>query len=127
MLTPEQKFKLEPLTHHKKYGKILIEAMKSWETTKPTRRCFGIDLTKSNDTWRLCKFSNKCCCLIGASLLDKKSNVNHFVRSAVEIYSVFPNEIENLISGFDQNYSFCSSEAYDFGRQISEIIFGKIK
>ena len=129
MLTPEQKSKLEPLTHHEKYGKILIEAMKSWETIRPERRCFGIDLKESN-IWELYKFANEfaneCCCLIGAALLDKKSNVNHYVVSAVDIYSVLPNEIENLIGGFDQDSSFSSSEAYDFGLQVSEIIFGEI-
>lgn len=129
MLTQDQKLKLEPLTHHEKYGKLLIEAMRSWETIRPERRCFGIDLKESN-TWGLYKFvnkfANKCCCLIGAALLDKKSNVNHYVASAVDIYSVLPNEIENLIGGFDQDSSFSSSEAYDFGRQVSEIIFGEI-
>lgn len=125
MLTPEQKSKLEPLIHHEKYGKILIEAMKSWEKTNPVRRCFGIELKESN-TWGLNKFPRKWCCLIGAALLDKQSNVNHYVKSAADIYSVFLNEIENLIGGFDQNSPSCSSDAYDFGRQVSEIIFGKV-
>lgn len=123
MLTPEQKSKLEPLTHHEKYGKILIEAMRSWETTKPARRIFGI---KFSYTWQLEPFSNQNCCLIGAALLYKKANVNSYCESFEDTYLVSSHETENLISGFDQSHSFSSSEAYDFGRQVSEIIFGEI-
>lgn len=124
MLTPEQKSKLELLTHHEKYGKILIEAIKSWELSKPMRRLFGIRFA---DTWKLEPFSNNCCCLIGAALLYKPANVNNYCQSITDNFSISVNETENLINGFDQNHSFCSSEAYNFGRQVSEIIFGEIK
>lgn len=119
MLTPEQKSKLEPLTHHEKYGKILIEAIKSWEKTIPTRHMFGI---KFENNWKLEPFAHKCCCLIGAALLDKKAVVNNFSKSIAYTYQITEYESDQLIAGFDQN-TYSNSEAFRFGKSISKIIF----
>lgn len=129
MLTPDQKEKLELLTHHEKYGKLLIEAIKSWETTNPSKRIFGIKLAKNFENWEIDSFYDDRCCLIGAALSGKKANMSSFVKSIVDNYSILYAETENLINGFDQidSNSFCSSGAYDFGKQVSEIIFGKMK
>lgn len=129
MLTPEQKSKLEPLIHHEKYGKILIEVMKSWETTNPSKRIFGIRLAKNLKNWEVDPLYDNRCCLIGAALSGKRTNMASYCKSISDNYSVLHNDTENLVNGFDQNcslYSLRSSEAYIFGSQVSEIIFGKV-
>lgn len=48
MLTEEQKIKLELLTHHPKYGKLLIDAMETWDFTTPSQNTIGITRWESD-------------------------------------------------------------------------------
>lgn len=136
MLTPEQKSKLEPLTQNERYGKLLLNAMKSWETTNPSRGTFGITDYKENDDVSLESekldyfvLDNGCkCCLIGASLLGKKSQ--GFTSALEEEYGLNFAEKVAIIDGFDAPNSVSVYSDYDaflFAKNVSEILFGVAK
>lgn len=125
MLTQNQKDKLEPLTHHEKFGKLLIEAMKTWETATPKRKTWGAtrfdDKYNLLDKWELRKYSNECC-LIGASIIGK-STKDGIVESANDCFKL-DNTAWDLICGFDSSDDWESSnEAIKFGRQVADILF----
>jgi hypothetical protein len=126
MLTPEQKSKLEPLTHHEKYGKLLIEAMKTWETTTPKQKTWGVtrfdDKYNLLDKWELRKDSNECC-LIGASMIEKSFTEYEIVESANDCFKL-DDTAWDLICGFDSfdDLEF-SNEANKFGRQVADMLF----
>lgn len=134
MLTPEQKSKLEPLTRNERYGKLLLNAMKTWETTNPSRGTFGITDYKVNDdvlleSEKLDYFilDNGCkCCLIGASLLGKKSR-SGFTSALEEEYELSFAEKVAMIDGFDapnSNSVYFDYDAFLFAKNVSQIIFG---
>jgi len=120
MLTQEQKDQLEPLTKHEKFGKLLIEAIKTWETIKPSRRIWG--LLKNKNVWELS--SNNCCCLIGAALIGKESKVDNYISSTSDNYELSFDVIEDLVSGFDKSIYDTGSEACNFGKAVSDIVIG---
>jgi hypothetical protein len=137
MLTLEQKSKLKPLTNNERYGNLLLNAMKTWETTNPTRGTFGITDYKVNDDVSLESekldyyiLDNGCkCCLIGASLLGKKS-CSGFTSALEEEYGLSFAEKIAIIDGFDAPniYSVYSDhDAFLFAETVSEIIFGVSK
>ena len=134
MLTQDQKSKLEPFTHDKRYGKLLLNSMKTWETTNPSRGTFGITDYKVNDDVLLESekldyyiLDNGCkCCLIGASLLGKKSR-SGFTSALEEEYDLSFAEKVAIIDGFDAPNSVSVYSDYDaflFAKTVSEIIFG---
>ena len=134
MLTEEQKSKLKPLTCNERYGKLLLNAMKSWETTNPSRGTFGITDYKVNDgvsleSEKLDYFilDNGCkCCLIGASLLGKKSR-SGFTSALEEEYELSFAEKIAIIDGFDAPNTVSVYSDYDaflFAKNVSEILFG---
>lgn len=134
MLTPEQKSKLKPLTHHEQYGKLLLNAMKTWETTNPSRGTFGITDYKINDDISLESekldyfiLDNGCkCCLIGASLLGRKS-FSGFNSALKEEYGLSSDEKIAIIDGFDAPNAYSIYSDYDaflFAKNVSEILFG---
>jgi len=133
MLTPEQKAKLEPLMNNERYGNLLLNAMKTWETTNPTRGTFGITDYKANDDVSLESekldyyiLYNGCkCCLIGASLLGKKS-CSGFTSALEEEYGLSFAEKIAIIDGFDAPGSISTYSDYNaflFAKSVSEILF----
>lgn len=133
MLTQEQKSKLESLTYNERYGKLLLSAMKTWETTNPSRGTFGITDYKVTDdvlfeTEKLDYYilDNGCkCCLIGASLLGKKSR-SGFTSALEEEYELSFAEKVAIVDGFDapNSVSFYSDyDAFLFAKSVSEILF----
>lgn len=126
MLTQNQKDKLEPLTRHEKFGKLLIEAMKTWESATPKQKTWGAtrfdDKCNLLDKWKLRKDSNECC-LIGASVVEKSLTENDIVESANDYFKL-DNTAWDLVCGFDSSDDWESSnEAIKFGRQVAEILF----
>lgn len=119
MLTQDQKLKLEPLTHHEKYGKLLIDAMKTWENFYPKQREFGVFRGKESK-WEA--YENGCC-LIGAAIVGKDS---HYDRCTAVMKSFLFEEkdIWTLTNGFD-GHCDNESEAWLFGKTVSDIVFGK--
>lgn len=118
MLTENQKSKLEPLTHHEKYGKLLFDAIKTWETIHPKQREFGVFRGKDSK-WEA--DSEIGCCLIGAAITGKDSTM------LIEVSEYFPIEQKDmwrLSDGFD-DHSNNESEAWLFGKTVSDIVFGK--
>ena len=116
MLTEDQKTQLESLTKHERYGQPLLDAMKTWETSSPKNYIFGLKNYSVN--WELCA---DCCCLVGASLVNKKRELDGIVDSVSEIFSLTNEEVWSLSNGFDRN--LCSNdEAYAFGEQVAEIV-----
>lgn len=126
MLTQDQKTQLTPLTHHEKYGELLIEAMKTWEITTPKQKTWGA--TRFDDKynllgkWELRKDSNECC-LIGASMIKKSFTENEIIESANDYFKL-DDTAWDLICGFDSSYDLeFSNEASKFGRQVADILF----
>lgn len=119
MLTQEQKDLLEPLTHHERYGKLLIDAMETWETAKPKRWDFGLDCI--DDKWQL--NDNQHCCLLGACLVGKTKIQDSIFESVQNMFSISMNESWELSDGFDEKCA-CRSEANQFANKVSSIIFG---
>lgn len=132
MLTQEQIEKLELLTKHPRFGQILQDAMSNWiqPNINPVHGDFGV--IYSNDRFILEK---DCCCLIGSFILGKK-NLNPLEEEetlrcelAGQYLDISYWEITAIVDGFDQrmlkfNASF--PEAYDFGKQVSLILFGDL-
>jgi hypothetical protein len=125
MLTQDQKEKLEPLTKHKSFGKLLIEAMKTWEIVDP-RSGFGVDRWGSDDNllkfWKL-DSHNSGCCLLGASILGKDST-GSFIESVEKEFQINHGTAWELSDGFE-NCASVETEASLFGEQVSEIVFLK--
>jgi hypothetical protein len=117
MLTQTQKDKLGPLTKHEKYGKLLIDAMKTWETIHPKQREFGVFRGKDSK-WEA--DSEIGCCLIGAAIAGKDSNM----LIEVSVFSIEQKEMWVLSDGFD-DHSNNESEAWLFGKTVSDIVFEK--
>lgn len=124
MLTQEQIEKLEPLTLHPKYGKLLKSAISSWKKCKPESRHFGV-IKKDN---KFCRDKNwKGCCLIGASLLNKKADED-ILGSAVKKYKLDEiKEVWDLVYGFDGLSKDTAlhikyEEAYDFSKKVKEVL-----
>lgn len=124
MLTLEQKEKLEPLTHHEKYGKILIDAMKTWETVTPNTGIFGVRIISNTFTL----LNNSTCCLIGASLAGKTA-IESDDLSTESFKSLKLNEIVmwDIIRGFDsfRNQINIKSEPFIFGRTVADIVLSE--
>ena len=120
MLTEIQKLKLEPLTHHEKYGKLLINAMKTWETIHPKQREFGVFRGKDSK-WEA--DSEIGCCLIGAAITGKNSR-HERICTAIKYFSLDRKDMWSLSDGFD-DHSTNDSEAWLFGKTVSDILFEK--
>jgi hypothetical protein len=121
MLTKNQKSKLEPLTHHEKYGKLLADAIKTWETVHPKQREFGV-FRGTDSKWET--DSEIGCCLLGAAVAGKDSRNNMFM-SLIKSFSLEEKDIWPISDGFD-GHSDDKSEAWLFGKTVSDIVFGKI-
>lgn len=125
MLTQDQKEKLELLTKHESFGKLLIEAMKTWETVNP-RSGFGVDRWGSDGHilkfWELDSCNNGCC-LLGASILGKDST-GSFIESVEKEFQINNKTAWELSDGFE-NCSSVETEASLFGEQVSQIAFLK--
>lgn len=129
MLTQSQLDKLNSLTQHPKFGKLLLDAIENWKQIKPGRLDYGISsklLDDGSDIFIGDKFK---CCLIGASLIGKTCNwtkreTTH--EHCVKYFGISEDEVISLISGFDRSRDrapSASKEAYEFGYKVSEIIF----
>ena len=137
MLTEEQKSKLEPLTQNERYGKLLLNAMKTWEESNPYRGTFGVADYKYNydgqfkieDSEHFTLDENRNCCLIGASLLGKKS-CSGIASALEEEYGLSFAEKIAIIDGFDapnRASIYSDYDAFLFAKSVSEIIFGIAK
>ena len=120
MLTQNQKDKLEPLTNHEKYGKLLIDAIKTWETIHPKQREFGVFKGKDSK-WEA--DSETGCCLIGAAIAGKDSQDDRFLV-ITKSFLFEEKDIWPISDGFD-GHSNDESEAWLFGKTVSDIVFGK--
>ncbi len=125
MLTLNQKEKLQPLILHPRFGKLLIDAIDTWEVTNPAKGDFGIIESPLNDLWILDSRSSKTCCLIGASLLNKTAYAGGFSNTAANYFSLPFEEIGNIIAGFDNGSISYGRfpESYEFGKSVSNIVF----
>jgi hypothetical protein len=127
MLTQDQLDQLKPLTEHPKFGKLLSDAIEVWkrDDVTPVYNYGGIwPIYSDKDTkiWKL-QDDNKCC-LIGASLTNKKycSNLS-YTEDVVIHFNVYRNEICSLISSFDDNsHSDDDEEAKTFALKVREIV-----
>lgn len=125
MLTQDQKDKLESLTKHERYGKLLIDALISWETNNPKQKMYGVtrwnNEIKSN--WEV-RTDRDGCCLVGASILGK-SESDSFIGEATYNFGLVISEILSLANGFDLVDQTRSDDvnAYNFGKQVAEILF----
>ena len=126
MLTQDQKEELEPFTKHEKFGKLLIEAMKTWETVDP-RSGFGIDRWESNGYplkfWKLDSYNNGCC-LLGASILGKDST-GSYIESVEKEFQIKREIAWDLSDGFEKCHCSTETEASLFGEQVSDIVFNR--
>jgi hypothetical protein len=131
MLTQEQKDKLEPLTNYKRFGKLLIDAMHTWEFSKPVCAKLGITrYSKDKELVKFFEFSDsdiqKECCLVGASLFGKQSD---FITVALNDYfNIDTLEMIHLESGFDSHDGHdprITTEAFEFGKSVGKIVFEK--
>jgi len=120
MLTQDQKSKLEPLTKHEKFGKLLIEAIKTWEVIHPKQREFGVFKGKEFK-WEA--DSETGCCLIGAAITGKDSR-HERICTATDCFSLDRKDLWALSDGFD-DHSIDESEACLFGKTVSDIVFEK--
>lgn len=135
MLTQSQKEKLHPFTLHPKFGWLLIDAMIAWETAIPKQGGYGINHwffteCKAEDLhyYQFDNSDEKCCCLIGAAIVNKSSDDCKSVSNAAEKYfNLQYEEVIALIRGFDfdsPNY-YNDSEGYIFANQVAKIIFNE--
>jgi len=115
MLTQNQKDKLEPLTNHPKFGKLLSAAIKTWENINPKQFTFC-------DDYRNCKN----CCLVGASVLNEYmsfENIESAITLAHENFNITEYDVITLSDGFDNNPSY-EAEGYKFGKAVADIVIG---
>jgi hypothetical protein len=124
MLTQEQKVKLDPLTKHERYGKLLQEAIKGWEEVNPKKDVFGVywdDGEFKLDTGGLDSVEG--CCLLGSAMMHKKSDDDYVLNSVRYSFALNEEEASKLMSGFDGDGALYSNEAYEFGLKINKILF----
>lgn len=131
MLTQEQIEKLEPLTKHPRFGQILQDAMTNWmlPNVTPKMAFWGVDWL--NGRYVLSKNFRGRCCLIGSYVINKENEdaQDPFCSDIASQYSGIEFvEITAIISGFDQSISYTGlfQDAYNFGKQVSIILFGDI-
>jgi hypothetical protein len=122
MLTKKQLKQLKPLIKHEKFGSILVEAIKGWKTTAPTKGTFGV--LHPYKIGQAFKSYNKECCLLGAACLNKRPNKSfESIQQYIEDkFKISNSESRSLIQGFDQNFSGYTDEAFNFGKQVSDIV-----
>lgn len=124
MLTQEQKDLLEPLTRHERYGKLLIDAMKTWEIAEPKKATYGVSRYNNDvqSNWEIISDYNKCC-LVGASIVGKSEKDSRTEETMIA-FDLSELEALSLAAGFDGYDEFNSDfEAYRFGNQVSAILF----
>lgn len=119
MLTPTQIKKLEPLTKHPRFGKLLIEAIKGWKHTTPRKGLFGIELGLKRYI-----SSEKKCCLLGAALINKHRKDNFGVKfDIIKRFNITEPEIDSLIDGFDdRNLLIEDRKAFEFAAKVRKIV-----
>lgn len=125
MLNQSQKEKLRPFTLHLKFGKLLIEAMKVWETAIPYQGGYGITRWSNFVRYRFDDRNDNKCCLIGASLVNKSTSNCTMEDSVNEYFDIQYDETRALIHGFDEelNSVYGDYEGYIFANQVAKIIF----
>lgn len=124
MLTKEQIKKLRPLIKDPKFGKLLSAAISGWKRTKPIRCKLGID-----EKFKRSKYEEGCC-LIGASLVNRKPKEETF-----QLFELVENEIlrrfgidsvgqTSIMNGFDgfAYHTTNDREAYMFGQTVKKIV-----
>lgn len=125
MLTQEQKDLLEPLTHHERYGKLLIDAIKIWETANPKQKTYGVSRWNDDyqNKWELQTDYNNCC-LVGASVVGK-SEKNSCTEEVMTAFNLSMLEALSLARGFDESDLYNEDfSAYSFGKKVARILFG---
>lgn len=139
MLTQEQIEKLEPLTKHPRYGKILKDAMVNWMlpnvSPRMLRDVWGVlGVTWINDRYVI---NGNFCDLIDGFVANKQNIDPNYRKDiipwcediAMQYAEVTFVEIRMLNEGFEQIIGISSlefPEAYDFGKQVSIAIFGDV-
>lgn len=127
MLTKEQLDKLQPLTNHPKYGKLLEAAIPTWKKVKPASNHMGMafkngKIIKNKDV--------KGCCLIGASVWKKRCPKPHnpFFSVVSTNFNISEKDFQSLIDGFDAKFkegcreSDEINDAFIFGMLVREIV-----
>ncbi len=124
MLTQDQKDKLEPLTRHEKYGKLLQEAIKGWEKVNPAKKRYGIYHKVSKFELDVENPFVTGCCLLGAAMLLKNSDTDYVLDSVLKTFpEISDDEACELMSGFDADDPLYRTEAFNFGLEVSKILF----
>lgn len=94
--------------------------MKTWESIHPKQREFGVFRGKDSK-WEA--DSETGCCLIGAASVGKDSQDNMFI-AVIKSFPFEEKDIWPISDGFD-DHSNNESEAWLFGKTVSDIVFGK--
>lgn len=126
MLTPEQINKLQTLTSHPKFGKLLIDAIIIWMYAIPKRETWGVIDHSDSNLVELTK--ENCCCLIGAASVGKP---NQNIRDLISDYfEISFEDYASLMCGFDGDRDLYGGyhhddDAYSFGRNVARIVFSE--
>ena len=129
MITEDQKNQLEIFTRHERYGRLLNDAIKSWEKITPKQRSYGVTRWNDDNTqseWQVDDHQDGCC-LIGASILGKSKYDTHLEEAAVAFdLNIF--EVLSLAYGFDfsEKRDNDNIEALEFGNQVARILFNHV-
>src|SRR5690606_30806684 len=107
MLTQDQIDKLQLLTQHSKFGKLLQDAIEVWKRkdVAPVHGSFGIYDINNKFVFDPDDECNNCC-LVGAALYNKNvivSDKEIFTPSASKAFNLSNNEIRSLFAGFDKS------------------------
>jgi hypothetical protein len=123
MLTEQQLKQLKPLTKHKKFGKVLKAAIIGWKKCRPIAGYFGICV--KNGSWRR-QEDTKGCCLIGASLLNRKNKDKSYgckTNDVMQRFDLSWSDHWGLSDGWENTpFSDPNSEGYIFGKKVREIL-----
>lgn len=124
-VSTEQIDKLNKLTIHPNYGRILKNSLENWEKFNliPVTGCFGIDLCKLLPN-TIIVAEHRYACLLGAAMIGRTYNGRFH-----EILSLTKTDFYYLYMGFDfgdesdnPDFNLSKYEAWNFASMIKKII-----
>lgn len=135
MLTENQKANLLKLTDHPKFGKLLIDAIETWnrEDILPWKRKYGIEFV--NYRFEKIKWHGPSpCCLVGSALLEKDlihESKRYEISEAMffalmKFYNINHDEANALIDGFDgvndSGFKLLYPETFKFANDVARAL-----
>lgn len=123
MLTQEQLKNLEPFTKHPKYGKLVKDAIIGWKRCKPISDWFGLDFNNCKNKFVRNKSYSKGCCLLGASVLNRKTEYENPIIKVSKKYNMPSSDAWEIVYGFDNlHWVTNKTEAFQFGNQVRKAL-----